>query len=170
MEQEPSISKRSDRECSFTISQDGKRWACSRCGYSIDKNRVRGELPPKRDCTVSNIIRSLRIETHDLEQEAAGLGLSVNDVANWGDAVLRWILAGRPTRTDEEVAACLAECHIPCEEYVSQWGGRCKACRCRVNKGQLAVFNKARMATEDCPKGEWPKLEGKETQCTLTSS
>jgi hypothetical protein len=100
----------------------------------------------------------------DLVDTAERLGLTLADVKNWKAACKKWKDAGYPTRTDEEVEACLAVCHEPCEFYRKQWGGRCAACRCCVNKSQMGTFNKARMATEDCPAGKWPKVAGDTSQ------
>ena len=101
----------------------------------------------------------------DFKEGTSALGLSVGLVNRWKDAVIKWNRAGRPVRTDEEVASCLAVCvanDVKTEGgrkcYTTSWiGGRCKQCGCRVNEGSIPVANKIRMATEDCPLGLWPK-------------
>jgi hypothetical protein len=68
-------------------------------------------------------------------------------------ATLKWIRAGRPTRTPEEVAAAFKLCQacpkfIPTAEDRSK--GTCKLCGCGLASiGGMA--NKISMATEHCP-------------------
>ena len=76
-------------------------------------------------------------------------------VAHYATALRKWRAAGYPTRTDEEVAACLAECEEPCPKWDAA-KRRCKVCGCNVNASGFAVANKARMATEVCPLYKWP--------------
>ncbi len=78
----------------------------------------------------------------------------IKKVCKWIQAVNRWRKAGKPSRTDEQVAILVAICH-DCKYYSSK--GRCRACGCTISKGAWAVTNKARMATEQCPKGRWPE-------------
>lgn len=69
-----------------------------------------------------------------------------------GQAAARWIKAGRPTRSEEEVAAILEQHCRPCQHYVSRGradNGACSLCGCRVNLGKK--LNKLRWATEGCP-------------------
>lgn len=74
-------------------------------------------------------------------------------VVRYTNAVTRWILAGKPTRTDEEVEKLLATCK-QCEEYDEE-KQRCKACGCNINLNTNPLLNKLRMGTEQCPKGKW---------------
>jgi hypothetical protein len=111
--------------------------------------------------------RQNTVPAEELADAAESLGLTFQDARGWLKALARWHLAGRPRRTDEEVAACLLCCvgddRTPrCEHYRDEWGGRCKLCGCRVNKSQMATFNKARMATENCPAGKWSKRRANE--------
>ena len=69
-------------------------------------------------------------------------------------ALRRWVKAGRPTRTDADVEAILAEHCRPCEQYDAQHQA-CNECGCRVTAGAVAITNKLRMATETCPLGKW---------------
>jgi hypothetical protein len=68
------------------------------------------------------------------------------------EALMRWNRAGRPTRSKEEVEQIHEMKCKPCDWYDN---GRCKGCGCKVTLGAVAVFNKIKMATESCPKGEW---------------
>jgi hypothetical protein len=74
------------------------------------------------------------------------------------EALIRWNKAGRPKRTQEEVEEIYTtHCNPPgkpCEWYDPEQS-RCKGCGCKVTVGSVAVFNKIKMATEQCPKGKW---------------
>lgn len=69
----------------------------------------------------------------------------------YGEAVSRWIAAGQPTRTDEDVQTILAIC-LACDKFT---GKKCLMCGCRINDKEGGLFNKARMATEHCPVEYW---------------
>lgn len=74
-------------------------------------------------------------------------------LSSYAAAVSRWLAAGRPVRTDEQVAGLLAICQDNrCGKYRD---GQCLACGCRVNSSGWALANKLRMATESCPKRLW---------------
>jgi hypothetical protein len=60
----------------------------------------------------------------------------------------RWIAAGRPTRTQEQIDTILAIHCEPCEHFKD---GACGKCGCRINKSPEAWRNKLAMATEPCP-------------------
>ncbi len=70
--------------------------------------------------------------------------------ARWAKAVSFWIMAGRPERSDEDVARVLEICR-GCDRFEN---GSCNECGCHVTTGP-AVFNKARMATEFCRLEKW---------------
>lgn len=74
-------------------------------------------------------------------------------LSSYAAAVSRWLAAGRPVRSDEQVGELLAICQDNrCGKYRD---GQCLACGCRVNSSGWALANKLRMATESCPKGMW---------------
>lgn len=76
---------------------------------------------------------------------------------HYAKALLVWKAAGYPTCSDEETAKRLAICESgKCGRYDVETKS-CEVCGCRVNTSKWAVVNKARMATEDCPLGHWPK-------------
>ena len=70
-------------------------------------------------------------------------------LASWREAMKRWRAAGKPVRSDAEVARIHAIC-VACDYYDSKREA-CKLCGCRCNKQSMAQFNKIRMATERCP-------------------
>lgn len=70
-------------------------------------------------------------------------------------AYARWVLAGCPRPTEEEVAERKATCDI-CPHLVRGIEPRCGLCGCLINKvthlfGTLERPGKAEMATEVCP-------------------
>lgn len=69
---------------------------------------------------------------------------------NYATAVRRWILAGRPQRSDREIQALLEICQS-CVHYADNV---CRKCGCRLG-GKHALVSKLRMRTERCPIGKW---------------
>lgn len=65
-------------------------------------------------------------------------------------AVAKWELAGKPTRTQEEIDAVLAICES-CPFYTNDKRPRCRRCGCSVNNRPAGLANKIAMATESCP-------------------
>ncbi len=94
-------------------------------------------------------------ERQQKETTEAGekLGWKPEHIIKYTRALARWIKAGRPTRTDEEVATIVAVCK-GCDKYVVD-KKRCSVCGCGVSTGGLAIFNKARLEMERCPKDKW---------------
>jgi hypothetical protein len=71
-------------------------------------------------------------------------------------ALSRWIKAGRPVRSEEEIKRIFETYCEPCEAYQA---GQCRHCGCRVNLVKAAPLNKIAMATEECPQKKWEELE-----------
>ena len=86
------------------------------------------------------------------KEGAEKLGVSWADARHYAMALARWAKAGFPVREQAEVERIEREICRPCEKYVD---GRCKQCGCRVTASSLAVANKIKMATENCPLGKW---------------
>lgn len=66
----------------------------------------------------------------------------------YATAVARWIAAGFPRRSDDEVDQIFEICRA------CKWmhaAGYCQKCGCRLSKSRQAMTNKIRMATEHCP-------------------
>lgn len=94
--------------------------------------------------------------TSELTAAAAELGLTY--ARRYAKAITKWVAAGKPKRSDEDVARILAICQSnECGKYAvnALIGGRCTVCGCRVNSSQMALANKIRMATEECPQQRW---------------
>ena len=75
-----------------------------------------------------------------------------NQVYRYTRALSRWIKAGRPVRSEEEINRVFETFCEPCEDYVE---GTCSHCGCRVNLLKAAPLNKIAMATEECPLEKW---------------
>jgi len=72
-------------------------------------------------------------------------------LTTYAAALARWVTAGRPTRSDEEVERI----HTICTGCKWHDNGYCLGCGCRVSSSAFAILNKIRMATENCPKMLW---------------
>jgi len=111
----------------------------------IEREPLRGQQAIRRlDVVAGNVALA--------KAGAEKLGVSTADVAHYANALARWTAAGFPVREQAEVERIERDLCRPCEKYVD---GRCKQCRCRVTTSNLAVANKIKMATEDCPLGKW---------------
>lgn len=78
-------------------------------------------------------------------------------IKRYGRAGAKWVVAGRPKRTDHEVRRLLAICKA-CQPHYKPRGddeGTCGLCGCRLAIGGPAFRNKIRMGTEHCPMGLW---------------
>jgi hypothetical protein len=81
--------------------------------------------------------------------------ISVKQVENfpqWAAAVGKWIAAGRPVRSDEEVQTIHKVFCKPC--YLCH-KNTCLECSCFVRNEGSPIFNKIKMATEHCNLGRW---------------
>ena len=92
----------------------------------------------------------------------------VRRVGNWARAISKWRKAGKPVRSNEEVAYIFERICRPCNDFDKD-RGTCRICGCKLSKSKRAFANKVRMATETCPVGRWPGNEytandGEQTQ------
>jgi len=71
-------------------------------------------------------------------------------LARYGNAMRRWIAAGRPVRSDARVQEIFDTLCRTCEHF-SVSRQTCKLCGCRVRRSGAAFLNKLKMATERCP-------------------
>jgi hypothetical protein len=69
-------------------------------------------------------------------------------------ALSRWIKAGRPVRSAEEIERIFETFCKPCDAY-EETTSSCLHCGCRVNLSKMAPVNKIAMATEECLLGKW---------------
>jgi hypothetical protein len=111
------------------------------CGQKNHDNF--GLLLPPEQCDVCTVAESGATS-------APSLPRLPRRILSYAEAVTAWIAAGRPVRTDEEVARLYAEACSPCAP-----SDRCPYCGCRVAQDGYALTNKLKMATEHCPRGLW---------------
>jgi hypothetical protein len=117
-----------------------------------------GLLVTKRECKIclkelatynldpDEIAKHYNISTEEKEYPSVPIQLN-----NYRLAVTRWIKAGRPKRTDEEINNIYENHCKKCDWYDAK-SSRCKGCGCRVVPKGLALVNKLKMATEHCPR------------------
>lgn len=138
-------------DCNFDLNDDGL-WQCQTCGWIYKR---RSDKPPRRNCrplgTEEKAEQARQLQCDLAEGEK--LGWTLEDAKNWRLALRRWRQAGKPRRTDAEVIAILEICET-CDEYHTN-EQRCGKCRCCVSRRGMAVFNKARLGTENCPLDKW---------------
>jgi len=118
-----------------------RRFTCGRCRATVefegDDSQLRNQLDNQPDCKAAEVSRS------------AGSEPTVSGKAkHYLSAVARWIAAGFPKRSDEEVDRIYAVCQ-QCEAFHAD--GYCRKCGCCLNRSRHAMANKIRMATEHCP-------------------
>ena len=145
--------------CSFQLNADGL-YQCPTCGWIYPR---KSDKAPRRNChalkappTAEQIAEQIaerarqQAEAHDA---GTALGWKPAHITRWAGALTRWIAAGRPTRDDDEVGVILITCEA-CTHYRAA-ERRCGVCGCMVSSGGMAIFNKARLSTERCPKDKW---------------
>ncbi len=142
--------------CDLVLNSDGL-WQCNNCDWVLS---VKCKTPPDRDCRGRPSVKPEAItwanqERQQSEAIEAGkkLGWTAEHAKRWAGALMRWVAAGRPVRSDSEVTAIVATCEA-CKHYAAD-ECRCGVCGCRVGMSGMAVLNKARMGSESCPKGKW---------------
>jgi hypothetical protein len=74
-------------------------------------------------------------------------------IIHWRESIKRWKAAGKPVRSDEEVARLVVVCQA-CDHYKPKWK-QCGLCGCFCRGRGRAEFDKPRMETETCPKDLW---------------
>jgi len=92
-------------------------------------------------------------EQAEAETEGKKLGWKPEHAVKYARALLRWVAAGRPTRTDEEVAEIVKTCER-CKHYEAE-SGRCKKCGCCIKTKGLTILSKSKLSTESCVTGKW---------------
>ena len=119
---------------------------CQRCrGAVVFKPRPCNKIAPCEDCGKKE---------KELIKAPEYPALLIQ-LISWKEAIRKWRAAGKPTRTDTEVADIKNRfCNEGCS-WFDPAKNRCKGCGCKVPSGGVAVLNKIRMATEHCPRDLW---------------
>ncbi len=87
----------------------------------------------------------------DVRDHSASLG---EKFVNYYGAIRKWIAAGRPARTPEEINKLFEEHCKKCDKYDADKHA-CKNCGCAVSTDSTPLTNKLAMATERCPLGRF---------------
>ena len=161
-------------DCSLKQLPD-ESWWCPVCDPNRKDLLRPGLYPYRRRCHVRNngkaTIRGRleytlpgipkdqpEIRAHVQAILAETTGPTLTDKAkHYAAAVVHWCAAGCPVRSPQLQEACRVTCQgCPSDQFDPETE-TCKVCGCSVRKSLLAVRDKVAMATEDCPKGHWPK-------------
>jgi hypothetical protein len=123
-----------------------------------------GELILSTHCTASNIkitfaecekcLIDLEQVTPKEESEILEFPTVGKQIQTYWRALKKWVAAGRPERSNEEVAKIHTNHCSQCDWYDVE-AQRCKGCGCKVRPAGVATLNKIKMATEHCPKNLW---------------
>ncbi len=137
-----------------------QQWKCPQCGLTLrSPDTIR--MPVHCGC---GLIDNATGNLTDLETLEIIPVESI--VIRYARAVQRWIDAGRPNRTDEEIERIFRDYCEACP-YLKE--SRCthKNCGCQIRNSTKdkipflswlipsAMLNKLRMGTEVCPDGRW---------------
>lgn len=116
--------------CHFEVTDRPGVYRCAQCGFATLPTSFGPERIRKR-CVAA--------------RETRAPSLMVR-VANYRRALVRWLAAGRPVRSRDEIKKLHAIC-TNCDHFT---GRSCRVCGCGVHHSQ-GWWNKLRWATEHCP-------------------
>jgi hypothetical protein len=158
----------------FTIEINGHRfrlapnqyplYVCDHCHIAVEIRRKGDHEPMLASVPSCEEIRAQRLKQHprkpepdpeELEADAERLGWTIEDAKHWLAAIRKWRKAGKPVRSSARVKQILEAHCKPCKHYATEWGGRCRLCRCCVNASKMAQFNRLRMANLGCDDGRF---------------
>lgn len=120
-----------------------------------------GNLPPcefrhnGNQCGVTGLPINEEICNRCAADTKDAVATLLNKAVNYATAMRKWVAAGRPVRTDEEISAIFDEHCNGCAMF-DKARGVCNSCGCPASKDQPAIRNKLKMATEACPLGRFP--------------
>ena len=115
--------------------------------------RVKGNA--ERICGVTNLPVTAEICNRcakDTKDETPKL---LDKAINYATAVRKWVAAGKPERTQEEMEAIWNDHCSNCRMY-DKVRKVCNSCGCPASTDQPSLKNKLKMATEACPLGRFP--------------
>lgn len=111
--------------------------------------------PEGKYCGVTNLPVNPEICTRCVKDDKTATATFGQKAVNYLTAVRRWVAAGRPERTDEEIQEIYDNHCSGCSMFDKE-RQVCNSCGCPASKNQPALRNKLRMATEECPLGRFP--------------
>lgn len=121
-------------------------------GFSPCPFRYKGLTGPH--CSITSLPVTPEICNRCDEETREHTAGTVDKIANYFGAIRRWVAAGRPTRTPEEVRQLFEDHCKGCERY-DQKKHACKTCGCAVAGEGDPLDNKLAMASEHCPLGRF---------------
>lgn len=80
----------------------------------------------------------------------------MNKLLGFARSVSKWVLSGKPYRSESEIEGIFMTKCSPCEHFEREFdgAGSCRLCGCNLKKsGQY--FNKIAWASEKCPDNRW---------------
>ena len=136
--------------CKQCDNQDNPRSANS-VTASLAINWVRLN-DPDRVPSIVHRLRPLLAVTHVKKTNPGVMAMT----AGYVESTVKWVAAGCPMRTDEEVSEIFVSLCRPCEhsEDLREEAVKCRVCGCGLNL-LGAAFNKIRRRTENCPIHKW---------------
>jgi hypothetical protein len=116
-------------------------WQCANCGFE--------DADDAGHCCD----RIHRICTTDLPPEQRTI---TQKLSAYATALAKWIAAGRPMRTAEQIEATMQICR-GCKHFeaTADDTNGCKKCGCKKTLGIGGLRQKISWATEECPAGKW---------------
>lgn len=120
-------------------------------GYTSCEFRSRGS---EVKCGVTNLPVSIDQCNRCAKEAKMEAARFPEKIMNYATALRRWVAAGKPERTDAEIEKLYDEHCSKCSMFQN---GVCNSCGCPASKDQPAIRNKLRMATEECPLGQFPR-------------
>jgi len=131
--------------------------ACIYCGCFVEPKRCQqclddplSERPARLQPTRKHRARK-SVTQDDTPPDPPNL---IRRVFSYTEAVARWMVAGRPERPDKEVERIFHQ-HCKTCKWFDPERQLCRGCGCRVAEDGVAVLNKIKMATENCPRDFW---------------
>lgn len=121
-------------------------------GYPSCEFRTRGS--PEVVCGVTNLPVTIDQCNRCAKESKMEAARFPEKIVNYVTALRRWVATGKPERTDEEIEKLYDDHCSKCSMFQN---GVCNSCGCPASKDQPAIRNKLRMATEECPLGQFPR-------------
>jgi hypothetical protein len=137
--------------------------ACIHCGCFVEPARCQLCLAGPDPDVPARLQATRRLPTR--KQPASGNPIPSSDtppdppglvkrVFSYAEALAQWTAAGQPVRPDKEVER-IFNSHCKTCKWFDPERQICRGCGCRVAETGMAVVNKIKMATENCPRELW---------------
>jgi hypothetical protein len=117
--------------------------------------------PPLAECRLCwlyhNDARYKKLWDTQADSKSGTITRLIDKPLRLASARRKWVAAGKPQRSPEQIAEIFDTICTPCEHFrpTGDGKGTCDKCGCRL-KRQGGLLNKILMATESCPIDKWP--------------